>query len=164
MQRAHACGTPDLSLPGAKNVFVAGDLASIQSNGKQVPGLAPAAMQEGRHAARNVMRLVEGKPTEPFVYVDKGVLATIGRGAAVAEVGKLRLSGVVAWLAWLTIHIFYLIGFRNRVFVLADWAWTYLRNERGARLIVGDVEPLLERGSPHPREQAENKGAEQPQQ
>ena len=140
----------DLSVPGAKNVFVAGDLAAISIDGKPVPGLAPAAMQEGRHAAFNILRAIDGKATEPFHYWDKGVLATIGRGAAVVEMGRFRLSGLIAWIAWLTIHIFYLIGFRNRVFVLADWAWTYLRNERGARIIVGEVEPLLERGSTHP--------------
>ena len=139
---------PDLSVPGAPNIFVAGDLVSIQSEGRDVPGLAPAAMQEGRHAAENVLRAIDGKPAEPFRYKDRGVLATIGKGAAVADLGRLRLSGVVAWLAWLTIHIFYLIGFRNRFFVLAEWAWIYLRNDRGARLITGgDVEPLLERGA-----------------
>ena len=136
----------DLSAPGAGNVFVAGDLASIRSQNREVPGLASAAIQEGRHAARNVLRAISGKTTTSFRYRDKGVLATIGRGAAVAEVGKVRLSGLGAWLAWLIIHIFYLIGFRNRILVLAEWAWTYLRNERGARLIIGDVEPLLERG------------------
>jgi NADH:ubiquinone reductase (H+-translocating) len=137
---------PDLSVPGASNVFVAGDLASVRGERREVPGLASAAIQEGRHAARNVLRAVSGTPTTPFRYRDKGVLATIGRGAAVAEVGGVRLSGLGAWLAWLTIHIFYLIGFRNRILVLAEWAWTYLRNERGARLIIGEVEPLLERG------------------
>jgi NADH:ubiquinone reductase (H+-translocating) len=103
-------------------------------------------MQEGRHAARNVMRAVRGQPLKPFGYVDKGMLATIGRGAAVAEIGRVRLSGFLAWMAWLFIHIFYLIGFRNRFMVLAGWAWVYLRNESGARLITDDVEPLLERG------------------
>jgi NADH:ubiquinone reductase (H+-translocating) len=137
----------DLSVPGAPNVFVIGDLASTkQPNGKPVPGLAPAAMQMGRHVARNVTRAVRGQSSEPFRYVDKGTLATIGRGAAVAELGKLRLGGFVAWLAWLLIHIFYLIGFRNRIMVLSEWAWVYLRNESGSRLITGDVEPLLERG------------------
>ncbi len=137
----------DLSVPGAPNVFVIGDLASIkQPGGQPVPGLAPAAMQMGRHVARNLARATRGGTLEPFRYVDKGTLATIGRGAAVAEIGKLRLGGFVAWLAWLLIHIFYLIGFRNRVRVLAEWAWIYLRNESGSRLITGDVEPLLERG------------------
>ncbi|MGO9604728.1 MAG: NAD(P)/FAD-dependent oxidoreductase [Candidatus Binataceae bacterium] len=139
---------PDLSVPGAPNVFVAGDLVSIQSEGKDVPGLAPAAMQEGRHVAKNVLHAIDGTATAPFRYRDKGVLATIGKGAAVADIGRIRLSGVVAWLAWLTIHILYLIGFRNRFFVLAEWAWVYLRNDRGARLITGgDVEALLERGA-----------------
>ena len=139
----------DLSVPGAPDVFVIGDLASIkQPDGRPVPGLAPAAMQMGRHAARNVARAVRGEAREPFRYRDKGTLATIGRGAAVAEVGRLRLSGLIAWLAWLLIHVFYLIGFRNRFLVLAEWAWVYLRNESGARLITGDVEPLLKRGQP----------------
>jgi NADH dehydrogenase len=138
---------PDLSVPGAPDVFVIGDLASIlKSDGKPVPGLAPAAMQEGRHAARNVVHAIRGESSEPFGYIDKGTLATIGRGAAVAEVGRFRLGGFVAWIAWLFIHIFYLIGFRNRFMVLAGWAWVYLRNESGARLITGDIEPLLERG------------------
>ena len=138
---------PDLSVPGAPDVFVIGDLASIlKADGKSVPGLAPAAMQEGRHAARNVVHAIRGESSEPFGYIDKGTLATIGRGAAVAEIGRLRLGGFVAWIAWLFIHIFYLIGFRNRFMVLAGWAWVYLRNESGARLITGDIEPLLERG------------------
>jgi NADH:ubiquinone reductase (H+-translocating) len=137
---------PDLSVPGAPEVFVIGDLASIlKSDGKPVPGLAPAAMQEGRHAARNVVHAIRGESSEPFVYIDKGTLATIGRGAAVAEVGRLKLDGFVAWIAWLFIHIFYLISFRNRFMVLMQWAWVYLRNESGARLITGDIEPLLER-------------------
>jgi NADH:ubiquinone reductase (H+-translocating) len=143
---------PDLSVPGAPEVFVIGDLALILgSDGRPVPGLAPAAMQEGRHAARNVIRAIRGERLKPFSYIDKGTLATIGRGAAVAEIGRLRLSGFLAWMAWLFIHIFYLIGFRNRFMVLAGWAWVYLRNESGARLITGDIEPLLERGEPERR-------------
>lgn len=144
----------DLSVPGAPEVFVIGDLALILgSDGRPVPGLAPAAMQEGRHAARNVIRAIRGERLKPFSYIDKGTLATIGRGAAVAEIGRLRLSGFLAWMAWLFIHIFYLIGFRNRFMVLAGWAWVYLRNESGARLITGDIEPLLERGEPERRKQ-----------
>jgi NADH dehydrogenase len=136
----------DLSVAGADGVFVIGDLASISSDGKPVPGLSPAAMQEGRHAAKNVMRLIRGEPTLPFHYRDKGTLATIGKAAAVADIAGLHLSGVVAWLMWLFVHIFFLIGFRNRFIVIVEWAWTYVRNDRGARLITGDVEPLLERG------------------
>ena len=144
----------DLSVPGAPEVFVIGDLALILgSDGRPVPGLAQAAMQEGRHAARNVIRAIRGERLKPFSYIDKGTLATIGRGAAVAEIGRLRLSGFLAWMAWLFIHIFYLIGFRNRFMVLAGWAWVYLRNESGARLITGDIEPLLERGEPERRKQ-----------
>jgi NADH dehydrogenase len=112
-----------------------------------VPGLSPAAMQEGRHAAKNIVRLIRGEPTLPFHYRDKGTLATIGKAAAVGDIGKLHVSGLVAWLMWLFVHIFFLIGFRNRFIVIVEWAWTYLRNDRGSRLITGDVEPLLERGA-----------------
>ena len=127
----------DLSVPGHPGAFVIGDLCSFtQSDGKPVPGVAPAAMQEGDHAADNVLRLLDGKPTEAFVYRDKGSLATIGRAAAVAEIGWFRLSGLLAWLAWLGIHIFFLIGFRNRALVLFEWSWAYLTYQRGARLIT----------------------------
>ena len=136
----------DLSVPKMPQVFVVGDLAAITSDGKPVPGVAAAAMQEGRHAARNISRIVRGEPVEPFRYIDKGTVASIGRAAAVAEIGGLKISGLVAWVAWLAVHIFYLIGFRRRFIVMAEWAWLYLRNERGARLITGDVESLLERG------------------
>jgi len=137
----------DLTVPGAEGVFVIGDLAAIQSDGKPVPGLSPAAMQEGRHAAKNLVRIIRGEPTLPFRYWDKGTLATIGRAAAVGDIGKLRVSGLIAWLMWLFVHIFFLIGFRNRFIVIVEWAWTYIRNDRGARLITGDIEPLLERGA-----------------
>jgi NADH dehydrogenase len=136
----------DLSVPGADGVFVIGDLASVKSDGKQVPGLSPAAMQEGAHAASNIVRIIGGAPTLPFRYWDRGTLATIGRAAAVGDIGWLRVSGLVAWLMWLFVHIFFLIGFRNRFLVICEWAWTYIRNDRGARLITGEVEPLLERG------------------
>ena len=137
----------DLSVPGTDDVFVIGDLASISSGGKLVPGLSPAALQEGRHAAKNIVRLIRGEPTLPFHYRDKGTLATIGKAAAVADIAGLHLSGLVAWLMWLFVHIFFLIGFRNRFIVIVEWAWTYLRNDRGSRLITDDVEPLLERGA-----------------
>ena len=136
----------DLSVPGVGDVFVIGDLASISSDGKPVPGLSPAAMQEGRHAAKNVERLIRGEPTIPFHYRDKGTMATIGRAAAVADIAGLHFSGLVAWLMWLFVHILFLIGFRNRFIVIIEWAGMYLRNDRGARLITGDIEPLLERG------------------
>jgi NADH:ubiquinone reductase (H+-translocating) len=136
----------DLSVPNAADVLVIGDLAAVKSDGKPVPGLSPAAMQEGRHAAKNILRLISCQQTLPFHYWDKGTLATIGRAAAVGDIGKMRVSGLVAWLMWLFVHIFFLIGFRNRFIVIIEWAWMYLRNDRGARLITGVVEPLLERG------------------
>jgi len=120
---------PDLSIAGHPEVLVAGDLAAVDG----VPGVAPAAMQMGRHAGRLIARGVRG----PFVYSDKGSLATIGRARAVADIKGIRFSGFLAWFAWLAIHIFYLIGFRNRFFVLAGWAWHYLTFRRGARIITG---------------------------
>jgi NADH dehydrogenase len=132
---------PDLTLPGREDVYVIGDLAHIQENGALVPGVAPAAIQQGRHAAANLLRTLEGQPRRPFHYVDKGMLATIGRGAAVAKIGRLKATGFVAWLLWLFVHILFLIGFRNRVVVLLQWAWLYATFDRGARLIT---EPLKE--------------------
>jgi NADH:quinone reductase (non-electrogenic) len=127
---------PDLSVPGQPDVFVAGDLALLDQDGQPIPGVAPAAIQMGRHAARNVLRRIAGQPTRPFRYVDKGSLATIGRSAAVADIRGLQLSGFPAWLAWLLIHIFFLIGFRNRLVVFVEWAWAYLTYQRHARLIL----------------------------
>jgi NADH dehydrogenase len=130
----------DLSVPGHPEIFVIGDLASLKDvNGAGVPGIAPAAMQEGRAAAHNIGRDLRGKPRKAFAYWDKGTLATIGRAAAVADFGKIHISGFIAWLAWLFIHIFFLIGFRNRIIVLVQWAWSYFTYERGARLITGDT-------------------------
>jgi NADH dehydrogenase len=136
----------DLTLPGRPEVFVAGDLAAIEQDGRPVPGVAPAAMQMGRHAARNVRRAIAGRPLTPFHYVDKGSLATIGRKAAVADFGRIRLGGFVAWMAWLGIHIFFLIGFRNRFVVLLDWARAYFSYQRSARLIL--FEPGGASGAP----------------
>jgi NADH dehydrogenase len=130
---------PDLSIPGHDHVFVIGDLASLkQKNGQPVPGLAPAAIQEGKATARNILRDLEGKPRKDFHYLDKGSLATIGRAAAVGQFGKIHISGFLAWMAWLSVHIFFLIGFRNRILVLIQWAWSYFTYERGAQLITGD--------------------------
>ncbi len=132
---------PGLSLPGHPEVFVVGDLAAVeQPDGSPVPGLAPAAIQEGRHAARNLLRATRGLPPLPFRYRDKGMLATIGRAAAVARLGRLRFTGPVAWLLWLFVHILFLVGFRNRVAVLWQWAWSYLTFDRGARLITETAE------------------------
>jgi NADH dehydrogenase len=130
---------PDLSIPRYNKVFVIGDLASLkQENGQPVPGLAPAAIQQGKAAARNILRDLQGKPRKDFRYLDKGSLATIGRAAAVGQFGKIHISGFLAWLAWLSVHIFFLIGFRNRILVLIQWAWSYFTYERGAQLITGD--------------------------
>jgi NADH dehydrogenase len=129
---------PDLSVPGHPHAFVIGDLASLEQDGQPVPGVAPAAMQMGDHAAANVARALRGEPLAPFRYRDKGSLATIGRRRGVAMIGRLRLSGLVAWLAWLGIHIFFLIGFRSRLVVLLNWFWAYVTYDRSARLIVGE--------------------------
>jgi len=129
---------PDLSVPGHREVFVIGALASLKDkNGKMLPGVAPVAMQEGTWAARNIERDLKGAPRRDFHYFDKGSLATIGRAAAVAEFGKIHISGFLAWLSWLFVHVFFLIGFRNRVIVMIQWAWSYFTYERGARLITG---------------------------
>ncbi|HEV8657114.1 MAG TPA: NAD(P)/FAD-dependent oxidoreductase [Thermoanaerobaculia bacterium] len=134
----------DLTIPGHREVFVIGDLAAAeQADGSFVPGVAPAAIQEGIHTARNIERAVAGQPLRPFRYRDKGSLATIGRAAGVADFGRIKLSGFIAWFAWLAVHIFFLIGFRNRFLVISQWAWAYLTYQRGARLITGRVEPVL---------------------
>lgn len=129
----------DLSIPGHPEVFVIGDLAALKDgNGQLVPGVAPAAIQEGKATARNIARDLQGKPRQDFHYVNKGSLATIGRAAAIAQFGRIHISGFVAWLSWLFVHVFFLIGFRNRVLVLIQWAWSYFTYERGAQLITGD--------------------------
>jgi NADH:ubiquinone reductase (H+-translocating) len=130
----------DLSIPGHPEVFVIGDLAALKDeNGKMLPGVAPVAIQQGKFVAKTIRRDLEGKPRENFHYWDKGSLATIGRAAAIAQFGKIHLSGFIAWLSWLFIHIFFLIGFRNRLLVFIQWAWSYITYERGARLITGDT-------------------------
>jgi NADH:ubiquinone reductase (H+-translocating) len=132
---------PDLSIPGHSEVFVIGDLAALNDeSGKMLPGVAQVAIQQGDWAVKMIARDLENQPRRPFRYHDKGSLATIGRAAAVAQIGKIELSGYLAWLAWLFIHIFFLIGFRNRMLVMIQWAWSYLTYERGARLITGSDE------------------------
>jgi NADH dehydrogenase len=132
---------PDLSVPGHPEVFVTGDLASLRmKNGKPVPGVAPAAIQMGKFAARQIQRSIQGKPREDFAYVDKGTLATIGRSHAVADLGRFHFSGYLAWLSWLFIHLFFLIGFRNRILVVMEWAWAYVTYNQGARLITEPME------------------------
>jgi len=128
---------PDLSVKEFPNVFVIGDLAALNGkDGKPLPGLAQVAMQQGRLAGANIRRRIAGEPAEPFVYRDKGNLATVGRNRAIAEIRGFRLAGFSAWLVWLWIHIFFLIGFQNRVRVAMQWAWSYLRFDRDARLIT----------------------------
>ncbi|MEQ1511939.1 MAG: NAD(P)/FAD-dependent oxidoreductase [Lysobacteraceae bacterium] len=128
---------PDLSVPGHPDIFVAGDLASIQHEGKPVPGVAPAAKQMGRHVAQAIRARLQGRTTPPFRYRDFGNLATIGRMAAVVDVHGLHLSGLLAWWFWLAAHVFFLIGFRNRMVVLIDWAQAYWSYQRSARIILG---------------------------
>jgi NADH dehydrogenase len=133
---------PTLAVPGRDDVYVIGDLAAVQQDGKPVPGVAPAAIQMGRHVARNIRRALAGQPRQPFRYRDKGSFATIGRGKAVGEMlGGLKLWGFPAWVAWLAIHIFFLVGFRSRVLVLFQWAYSYVTFRRGARLITGPFTP-----------------------
>ena len=140
---------PDLSLPGHPEVFVIGDLAALKDEqGKLLPGVAPVAIQQGKFVAKLIREELEKKaaknsgPTKSrpaFHYWDKGSLATIGRAAAVAQFGKIHISGYIAWLSWLFVHIFFLIGFRNRLLVFIQWAWSYVTYERGARLITGST-------------------------
>ena len=133
---------PDLTIPGRSDVFVIGDLAAFEQDGQLVPGVAPAAIQEARHAAGNITRAVKGKLYVPFRYRDKGMLAVIGRSAAVANLRHLKLSGFIAWLTWVIVHLYLLIGFRNRIIVMFEWAWAYFTYERGARLITGRIDRL----------------------
>ena len=130
---------PDLTIPGAPNLFVIGDLATLAGpDGRPLPGVAQVAIQMGKHAVRNILRALEHQPLRPFQYQDLGNMATIGRASAIADFGRLRLSGLLAWLAWLFVHILNLIGFRNRLVVFVQWAWAYFSYQRSIRLITGD--------------------------
>jgi NADH dehydrogenase len=130
---------PDLSAPGHPEIFVVGDLAAIVQDGRPVPGVGPAAIQEGAAAAKNILRDLRREPRADFRYRNKGDLATIGRSRAIADFGKVRLAGRLAWFLWLFVHIMYLVGFRNRVTVLIEWAYAYFTSQAGVRLIT-DVE------------------------
>jgi NADH dehydrogenase len=130
---------PDLTLPGHAEVFALGDMVRVRgADGslQLLPGVAPVAIQQGRYVARLVRARLAGRETKPFRYRDKGNLATIGRGAAVADIHRLRLSGFVAWATWLVVHLFYLVGFQNRVLVLIRWSFSFATHGRGARLIT----------------------------
>jgi NADH dehydrogenase len=129
---------PALTVPGHAEIFVVGDLCALQQDGRPLPGVAQVAMQEGAHAARNALRAIRGEPPQPFRYFDYGNAATIGRGSAVVDIRGLKASGPLAWLFWLFLHLFWLIGFRNRLVVLGEWAWAYFTFQRRARLITGE--------------------------
>ena len=127
----------DLSIPGHPEVQVIGDLANFtHQDGKPLPGVSPVAMQQGRHAARNILAMIAGRKPQRFRYWDKGSMATIGRNKAVADLNFIHLSGLPAWVVWLFVHIIFLVGFRNRIVVLTEWAWAYLTFNKGARLIT----------------------------
>jgi NADH dehydrogenase len=132
---------PDLSIPGDLRIFAIGDLASfLHQTGAPLPGVAPVAIQQGRHVAANIRADLAGKARKPFRYHDRGSLAVIGRARAVADFGRLKLAGFFAWLAWCFVHILFLIGFRNRAVVLFEWAWAYFTYQRSARLITGSID------------------------
>jgi NADH dehydrogenase len=126
-------------VPGHPEAFVVGDLCALEQDGAWLPGVAQVAKQGGTHAARNILRAMRGEPMMPFRYRDLGNMATIGRGAAIADIGPLHLHGFVAWLLWVMIHIFALIGFRNRVAVMSEWAWAFITLQRRVRLITGST-------------------------
>ena len=131
---------PDLTIPGHPEIFVIGDQAAfLHQSEKPLPGVAQVAIQAGRHAARNICGAIRGEPMLPFHYRDPGNLAVLGRAAAIADLGRVRLSGFPAWLFWCFVHILFLIGFRNRILVMFEWAWSYLTWQRGARLITGPI-------------------------
>ncbi len=144
----------DCSIPGHPEAFVVGDMAALTPDGAKapLPGISPVAIQEGRATARNILATVHGEPRAPFHYLDKGFMATIGRARAVAQIRKLRLSGLVAWLAWALVHLWYLVGFRNRLVVFLNWIWAYVISNHGARIVIGrraDEAPAsVDRGKP----------------
>src|SRR3954471_1836302 len=130
---------PTLALAAHPEIFVVGDLCAFVQDGKPLPGVAQVAMQQGTRAGKNIRRAIAGRPLEPFRYKDYGIMATIGRGAAVGDVFGLKISGYFAWLFWIFLHIFWLIGFRNRIVVMTEWAWAYFTHQRRVRLITGDL-------------------------
>jgi len=130
---------PDLSLPNHPEIFVIGDMANYShQNGRPLPGIAPVAMQQGRYVAQRILNRSKGENTPRFRYTDRGNMAIVGRSRAVADLGRIRLAGFLAWLAWLFIHLLYLVEFENRVLVLVQWSWYYFRRNRAARLITKD--------------------------
>ena len=148
----------DLTVPGFDDAYVIGDAASLSQDGVMIPGVAPAAVQEGRHAAKNIVRAIRGEARLPFQYRDKGSMATIGRWSAVAQFGKLKISGPLAWLMWLFVHVMFLIEFRNRLIVLVQWAWSFVSYDRGARLITGPLRREQVQTLPVPSVSEKDKG------
>jgi NADH dehydrogenase len=132
---------PTLQVPGHPEIFVIGDVCALQQDGKLLPGVSQVAMQGGAHAARNILRAIKGEAPAPFRYRDYGMMAVIGRGSAVADIGPVETSGFFAWVFWLFLHIFWLIGFRNRLVVMGEWAWSYVTLQRRVRLITGEKLP-----------------------
>jgi NADH dehydrogenase len=144
----------DLSVPGHPEIFAIGDMACFKhQTGQPLPGVSPVAMQMGRHAAKNILRLMRGDKSRSFRYFDKGSMATIGRNKAIADLKFARFGGFLAWLTWLFVHLIFLIGLRNRLQVLFQWTWAYITFGRGARLIYGTFrpkkEPIVETSSDH---------------
>jgi NADH dehydrogenase len=150
LQRAHVgriVVEPDLSLSGHPEVFVVGDMAYVEQEGQPLPMMAPVAMQEGEYAGNAILKRERGQAAQPFRYVDRGTMAVIGRGAAVARVFGINFKGFLAWLVWLGLHLFMLIGFRNRLIVLLGWAYDYFSYDRKVRLILRDESNVYGRGS-----------------
>jgi len=145
-----------LNIEGHPEIFAIGDLAHFEQNGAPVPGVAPVAIQMGQYVAKEIRRRLQNRTSRPFSYWDKGSMATIGRTKGIAQIGRIHLSGVVAWSAWLFIHLIYLIGYRNRFSVLLNWGWQYLSWQSGARLITGS-DQLPGWHSPHEAEPSERK-------
>jgi NADH dehydrogenase len=129
---------PSLAVPGHPETFVVGDVCALQQDGQLLPGVAQVAMQGGAHASRNIVLALRGKGPEPFRYRNYGSMAVIGRASAVADVGRFKTSGILAWLMWIFLHVFWLIGFRNRIAVMSEWAWAYITMQRSVRLITGE--------------------------
>lgn len=129
---------PTLTVPGHPRIYVVGDVCALQQNGAWLPGVAQTAMQGGAHAARNILRAIRGEAQQPFHYKDYGSMAVIGRGSAVADIGPVKASGLLAWLMWVFLHIFWLVGFRSRIAVMGEWAWAYFSLQRRVRLITGE--------------------------
>ena len=137
-RQGHVMVGPDLTIPGHPEIFVIGDLAYVEQDGKPLPGVAPVAMQQGRYVAQAILERLRGRPSAPFHYFNKGSLAVIGRAAGVADFGRLHFHGLPAWLLWLFVHLMYLVQFQNRLVVFIHWGFLYLTFDRGARLITGD--------------------------